>query len=172
MCSFYWHSIPYLAFNLFFIRSTMPPLMAIVLNVFPRYGWYSLLGYAYGKMMMNNGSKSDYCESRWMRFTISHSKVESDTIPFKIDISISELNKLTRGRFKNAYELLLLRYLKFSYANIINIFQYLGKIFFVEFQRDHLKLFAKYSRIRFGLQIVGYVLVCRSYSFVCILHHY
>ena len=103
--------------------------MAIVLNVFPRYGWYSLLGYAYGRMMMNNGSKSDYCESRWMQFTISHSKVESDTISFKIDISISELNKLTRGCFRNAYELLLLRYLNFSYANKRNIFQYIGKIF-------------------------------------------
>ena len=39
------------------------------------------------------------------------------------------------GRFKNTYELLNLRGLKFSYVNKINIFQCMGKIFCVEFQR-------------------------------------
>ena len=41
----------------------------------------------------------------------------------------------TRGRFKNTYELLNLRALNFSAVNKIYIFQCMGKIFCVEFQR-------------------------------------
>ena len=41
----------------------------------------------------------------------------------------------TRGHFKNTYELLNVRALKFSTVNKINIFQCMGKIFCVEFQR-------------------------------------
>ena len=48
------------------------------------------------------------------------------------------------GRFKNTYELLNLRALKFSYVNKIHIFQCMGKIFCVEFQRYPLKLHTKY----------------------------
>ena len=48
------------------------------------------------------------------------------------------------GRFKNAYELLTLRALKFSYVNKIHIFQCMGKIFCVEFQRYPLKFHTKY----------------------------
>ena len=48
------------------------------------------------------------------------------------------------GRFKNTYELLNLRTLKFSPANKICIFQCMGKIFFVEFQRYPLKFHIKY----------------------------
>ena len=48
------------------------------------------------------------------------------------------------GRFKNTYELLTLRALKFSYANKIHIFQCMGKIFCVEFQRYPLKFHTKY----------------------------
>ena len=48
------------------------------------------------------------------------------------------------GRFKNTYELLNLRALKFSYVNIIHIFQYMGKIFWVEFQRYPLKFHIRY----------------------------
>ena len=40
-----------------------------------------------------------------------------------------------QGRFKNTYELLNQRALKFSYVNQIHIFQYMGKMFCVEFQR-------------------------------------
>ena len=48
------------------------------------------------------------------------------------------------GRFKNMYELLNLRALKFSHVNKIHIFQCMGKIFCVEFQRYPLKFHTKY----------------------------
>ena len=48
------------------------------------------------------------------------------------------------GRFKNTFELLNLRALKFSLVNKIHIFQCMGKIFCVEFQRYPLKLHTKY----------------------------
>ena len=48
------------------------------------------------------------------------------------------------GRFKNTYELLNLRALKFSPVNKIHIFQCIGKIFCVEFQRYPLKFHPKY----------------------------
>ena len=56
------------------------------------------------------------------------------------------LNKtaIPGGRFKNTYELLNLRALKFSYVNKIHIFQCMGKIFCVEFQRYPLKFHTKY----------------------------
>ena len=49
-----------------------------------------------------------------------------------------------RGRFKNTYELLNLRALKFSPVNKIRIFQCMGMIFCVEFQRYPLKFHTKY----------------------------
>ena len=48
------------------------------------------------------------------------------------------------GHFKNTYELLNLRALKFSPVNKIYIFQSMGMIFRVEFQRCPLKFRAKY----------------------------
>ena len=48
------------------------------------------------------------------------------------------------GRFKNTYGLLNLRALKFSPVNKIYIFQCIGKIFYVEFQRYPLKFHTKY----------------------------
>ena len=48
------------------------------------------------------------------------------------------------GRFKNTYELLNLRALKFSPVNKIHIFQCMGMIFCVEFQRYPLKFHSKY----------------------------
>ena len=48
------------------------------------------------------------------------------------------------GRFKNTYELLNLRALKFSPGNKIHTFQCMGKIFCVEFQRYPLKFYTKY----------------------------
>ena len=58
---------------------------------------------------------------------------------------MSALNSLWPGRrFKNTYELLNQRALKFSYVNKIHIFQCMGKIFCVEFQRYPLKFHTKY----------------------------
>ena len=48
------------------------------------------------------------------------------------------------GRFKNTYELLNLRALQFSYVNKIHIFQCMGTIFCVAFQRYPLKFHTKY----------------------------
>ena len=48
------------------------------------------------------------------------------------------------GRFKNTYELLNLSALKFSPVNKVHIFQCMGMIFCVEFQRYPLKFHAKY----------------------------
>ena len=48
------------------------------------------------------------------------------------------------GRFKNAYELLNLRALKMSKLHKNHIFQCMGKIFCVEFQRVPLKFLTKY----------------------------
>ena len=48
------------------------------------------------------------------------------------------------GRYKNTYELLTLRALKLSPANRIYIFQCMGMIFCVEFQRYTLKFHTKY----------------------------
>ena len=45
---------------------------------------------------------------------------------------------------KNAYELLILRALKISMLYKNNIFQCMGKIFCVEFQRVPLKFYTKY----------------------------
>ena len=50
----------------------------------------------------------------------------------------------TGGRFKNTFELLNIRALKFSVVNKIHIFQCMGKIFCVEFQRYPLKFHTKY----------------------------
>ena len=63
-----------------------------------------------------------------------------------IYLCVSKLDQLWGhgGRFKNAYELLNLRTLKFSYVNKIHIFQCMGKIFCVEFQRYPLKFHTKY----------------------------
>ena len=49
-----------------------------------------------------------------------------------------------RGHFRNTYELLNLRALKFSIVNKTRIFQCMGKIFCVEFQRYPLRFHTKY----------------------------
>ena len=49
------------------------------------------------------------------------------------------------GRFKNVYELLNLRALKISMLYTNDIFQCMGKIFCVEFQRVPLKFHTKYT---------------------------
>ena len=52
--------------------------------------------------------------------------------------------QITGGRFKNTYELLNLRALKISKLHKNHIFQCMGKIFCVEFQRVPLKFHTKY----------------------------
>ena len=49
--------------------------------------------------------------------------------------TLLSLGMLPVGRFKNTNELLNSRALKFSPVNKIHIFQRMGKIFWVEFQR-------------------------------------
>ena len=56
----------------------------------------------------------------------------------------SALRDRTGGRFKNTYELLNLRALKISKLHKNHIFQCMGKIFCVEFQRVPLKFHTKY----------------------------
>ena len=53
-------------------------------------------------------------------------------------------NPPSGGRFKNTYELLNLRALKISKLHKNHIFQCMGKIFCVEFQRVPLKFHTKY----------------------------
>ena len=59
---------------------------------------------------------------------------------------VSFTNRLAKpgGRFKNTYELLNLRALKISKLHKNHIFQCMGKIFCVEFQRVPLKFHTKY----------------------------
>ena len=54
------------------------------------------------------------------------------------------VSPVDRGRFKNTYELLILRALKISILYENEIFQCMGNIFCVEFQRFHLKFHTKY----------------------------
>ena len=58
-------------------------------------------------------------------------------------VVLKDMDK-TGGRFKNTYELLNLRALKISKLHKNHIFQCMGKIFCVEFQRVPLKFHTKY----------------------------
>ena len=53
------------------------------------------------------------------------------------------LDARSGGHFKKAYELLNIRALKFSPVKQMHIFQSMGKIFCVEFQRVPLKFHTK-----------------------------
>ena len=76
------------------------------------------------------------------------------------------------GHFKNTYELLNLTALKFSPVNKIHIFQCMGKIFCVEFQRYPLQFHTKYLthilKIRFlyNIEILRALRFKSSYSFL------
>ena len=59
-------------------------------------------------------------------------------------VSTSHVEDTDQGGFKKTYELLNLRALKISPVNKIHIFQCMGKIFCVVFQRDPLKFHTKY----------------------------
>ena len=78
---------------------------------------------------------------------------------------------VSRGRFKNTYELLNLRALKFSPVNKTRIFQCMGKIFWVEFQRYPLKFHTKYLThtlkdvILYNIEILRAVRFKSSYAF-------
>ena len=70
-------------------------------------------------------------QSQLLRGTPFHKILVSDVLNDLVDMSLLR----TGTRLKNAYELLNLRALKFSPVNKIYIFQCMGKIFGVEFQR-------------------------------------
>ena len=57
---------------------------------------------------------------------------------------IPQIQMGSGGRFKKTYELLNLRVLKISPVNKIHMFQCMGNIFCVEFQRYPLKFHTKY----------------------------
>ena len=57
---------------------------------------------------------------------------------------ITSMGSTSGGHFKNAYELVNLRACKFSSLHTNRIFQCMGKIFCVEFQRYPLKFHTKY----------------------------
>ena len=81
--------------------------------------------------------------------TTKHSKAKTVCIFLGIYYTIlgcnySSMDILPGGRFKNTNELLNLRALKFSPVNKIHLFQCMGKIFCVEFQRYPLKFHTKY----------------------------
>ena len=70
------------------------------------------------------------------------------TVNIQIDLTSSSASPVhirgPGGRFKNAYKLLTLRALKISMFHKRFIFQCMGKIFCVEFQRYPLKFHTKY----------------------------
>ena len=76
------------------------------------------------------------------------------------------------GHFKNTYELLNLRALKFSPVNKMHIFQCMGKIFCVEFQRVPLKFHTKYlthtlkDTFLWNVEILRALRVKSSYAFL------
>ena len=69
------------------------------------------------------------------------------------------------GSFKNTYELLNLRALKFSPVNKIHIFQCMGTIFCVEFQRVPLKFHTKYLPTLWKMQFLNNVEILRALRF-------
>ena len=80
----------------------------------------------------------------WQQSMYSNKAVSSWPIHWKYHLPSHKEHTMYRGRFKNTYELLNQRALKFSYVNKIHIFPCMGKIFCVEFQRYPLKFHTKY----------------------------
>ena len=78
-----------------------------------------------------------------MFYRLLSAKLPPELMP-SVDALAPSITRPPGGRFKNTYELLNLRALKFSYVNKIHIFQCMGKIFCVEFQRYPLKFHTKY----------------------------
>ena len=68
--------------------------------------------------------------------------IGADYAPIHLQLFMGYLE--SGGRFKNVYELLNLRALKISMLFKNHIFQCMGKIFCVEFQRVPLKFHTKY----------------------------
>ena len=89
-------------------------------------------------------------EKTIMITTTKHNKTKSHTYLIGYTVSsvcvciASSVESGTGGRFKNTYELLNLRALKISKLHKNHIFQCMGKIFCVEFQRVPLKFHTKY----------------------------
>ena len=87
-----------------------------------------------------------YMSHTWsvVNIGLKRSYIRKHMLPYKT-ISYGLFNHFSTGEhFKNTYELLNLRALKFSHVNKIHIFQCMGKIFCAEFQRCPLKFHTKY----------------------------
>ena len=104
-------------------------------------------------------SRLKYLRSKWQLISISsaidlapnrhQSKISTDDgLVYDICVTCGcnwrSISIGSGGRFKNAYELLNLRALKISMVYKNHIFQCMGKIFCVEFQRVPLKFHTKY----------------------------
>ena len=70
--------------------------------------------------------------------------VQFNLMRYKSGLKPSSFFIMIRGLIQNSFELLNLRALKFSPVNKMHIFQCMGKIFCVEFQRGPLKFHTKY----------------------------
>ena len=92
----------------------------------------------HGVITTNNENRGQVRGKHYWR----HVHAEASEIPSKS--IVGPILVETGGRFKNTYELLNVRALKFSPVNRIHIFQCMGKIFCVEFQRYPLKFRTKY----------------------------
>ena len=71
-------------------------------------------------------------------------RIDDKPLPEPMLTQFSDAYTGPGGRFKNTYELLNLRALKISKLHKNHIFQCMGKIFCVEFQRVPLKFHTKY----------------------------
>ena len=77
--------------------------------------------------------------AKWYSIQYSHCKSRTG-----IKLLNHNRHLIAGGRFKNTYELLNLRALKISKLHKNHIFQCMGKLFCVEFQRVPLKFHTKY----------------------------
>ena len=78
---------------------------------------------------------------RWSTATILFTQLWTMSWVSWCDVTITRCSDW--GHFSNAYEL---GALQFSLLNRLNNFQYTGKIFYMEFQRIHLKFQTKYYK--------------------------
>ena len=117
-----------------------------------KYFWHNMLVIKFYKLWTSEQyfQTSDFW--RWFQFKIARPVTDVVIWMFSIQYCVildsvimgPHCINSSGGRFKNTYELLNLRALKFSYVNKIHIFQCMGKIFCVEFQRYPLKFHTKY----------------------------
>ena len=80
---------------------------------------------------------------------------------------VSFVSSESGGHFKNTYELLNLRALKFSPVNKTCIFHCMGKIICVEFQREPLKFHTKYLTHALKIWFLYNIDISRAFRFKC-----